>query len=77
MTTKIVSIDVGIRNLSFCFFESSDFRIIKWDNIDLTERDPLSCNTTGCKRQLNTPKTDSVGAYPIQNYNRLWFPQKN
>jgi hypothetical protein len=60
MTTKIVSIDVGIRNLSFCFFESTesspDFRIIKWDNIDLTERDPLSCNTTGCKKTVKYTK---------------------
>ena len=69
MTTKIVSIDVGIRNLSFCFFELiesiesiestpifSDFRIIKWDNIDLTERDPLSCNTAGCKKTVNDNK---------------------
>ena len=34
--TKIVSIDVGIRNLSFCFFDNQ--QILKWDNIDLTEQ---------------------------------------
>ena len=38
---KILSIDVGIRNLSFCLFEIEDsdktkIEIIKWDNIDLT-----------------------------------------
>ena len=38
---KILSVDVGIRNLSFCLFENGDadklkIEILKWDNIDLT-----------------------------------------
>lgn len=52
--TKVVSIDVGIRNLSFCFFESS--RILKWDNIDLTERDPQTCSILGCKKTVKYTK---------------------
>ena len=40
---KILSIDVGIRNLSFCLFtmENADkntLSVLKWDNIDLTEK---------------------------------------
>ena len=44
---KIFSIDVGIKNLSFCLFEldtslsleqTKHFKIIKWDNIDLSEK---------------------------------------
>jgi hypothetical protein len=44
---KFVSIDVGIKNLSFCLFEKSIdkdyFEILKWDNIDLTEETELKC----------------------------------
>lgn len=46
---KFVSIDVGIKNLSFCLFEKSldkdYYQIIKWDNIDLTEEIELKCCT--------------------------------
>jgi len=44
---KFVSIDVGIKNLSFCLFETNNdntsFSIIKWDNIDLTEQSETKC----------------------------------
>lgn len=53
---RVVSIDVGIRNLSFCFFESHSNRIIKWDNIDLTERDVKVCSTLGCKKAVKYTK---------------------
>lgn len=56
MSNTVVSIDVGIRNLSFCFFELNSFQIIKWDNIDLTERDPQICNTSGCKKPVKYTK---------------------
>ena len=45
---KLLSIDVGIKNLSFCLFDvikgekekenDSNLTILKWDNIDLTEK---------------------------------------
>jgi hypothetical protein len=56
---KVVSIDVGIRNLSFCFFGESQGesqRIIKWDNIDLTEREVQLCSTDGCKKAVKYTK---------------------
>ena len=59
MTKNVVSIDVGIRNLSFCFFESSPFRIIKWDNLDLTERDAQICSSVGCKKPVKFMKSDT------------------
>ena len=39
---KILSIDVGIKNLSFCLMEidkdnDESISILKWDNINLTE----------------------------------------
>jgi hypothetical protein len=42
---KILSVDVGIRNLSFCLFEilNNDISIIKWDNIDLTTLNEKKC----------------------------------
>ena len=40
---KIISIDVGIKNLSFCLFEIDvtlkNIKILKWDNIDLCVND--------------------------------------
>jgi len=44
----ILSIDIGIRNLSFCLLEyfnkdSNTFSIKKWDNIDLTKDSEKTC----------------------------------
>jgi hypothetical protein len=44
----ILSIDIGIRNLSFCLLEfynkdTNTFKIIKWDNIDLTKDSEKTC----------------------------------
>lgn len=48
---KILSIDVGIKNLAFCLFEkcSNDdptqthFKIIKWDVVNISEQNTLKC----------------------------------
>jgi hypothetical protein len=45
---KVLSIDVGIKNLSFCLFElnpqtANDVKILKWDNIDLSEKTESKC----------------------------------
>ena len=49
---KILSIDVGIKNLSFCLFDiqsseetknPSMIKILKWDNIDLSEKTESRC----------------------------------
>ena len=46
-TKQILSIDVGIKNLSFCLFEINDInstnsiKVLKWDNIDLTKQDDI------------------------------------
>lgn len=47
---KLLSIDIGIKNLSFCLFElqspeekSNHLKIIKWDNIDLSEKNENKC----------------------------------
>jgi hypothetical protein len=44
---KFVSIDVGTKNLSFCLFSKNEsdnyFEILKWDNIDLTQKYETMC----------------------------------
>lgn len=44
---KILSIDVGIKNLAFCLFykemESDKLTIIKWDIVNLSEEESLKC----------------------------------
>jgi len=44
---KILSIDVGIKNLAFCLFEkpqdSSHFNITKWDVVNISEEETLTC----------------------------------
>jgi hypothetical protein len=48
MSRQILSIDVGIKNLSFCLFEinilelvEKSIKVLKWDNIDLTKQDDI------------------------------------
>ena len=44
---KILSIDVGIKNLAFCLFEkpndSEHFKIKKWDIVNISEQETLKC----------------------------------
>ena len=42
---RIVSIDVGIKNLSFCVFEIIDgfVRVVQWDNINLSVMTEQKC----------------------------------
>jgi hypothetical protein len=44
---KILSIDVGIKNLAFCLFEktsaSDHFNITKWDVVNISEEETLIC----------------------------------
>jgi hypothetical protein len=44
---KILSIDVGIKNLAFCLFEkkqdSVHFNITKWDVVNISEEETLNC----------------------------------
>jgi hypothetical protein len=51
---KILSIDIGIKNLAFCLFykssTSEQFKISKWDIVNLTEKETLTC----CFLEKNT-----------------------
>jgi hypothetical protein len=44
---KILSIDVGIKNLAFCLFEkeinTEHFKVIKWDTVNLSQEETFKC----------------------------------
>ena len=44
---KVLSIDVGIKNLAFCLFEkptgSDSYQVTQWDIVNVSERDIVIC----------------------------------
>jgi hypothetical protein len=63
---KILSIDVGIKNLAFCLFEKTPtaqhFKVSKWDVINLSQEETLTCGFTEknvlCNKQAKFKKDD-------------------
>jgi hypothetical protein len=61
-TNQILSIDVGIKNLSFCLFEINEINsiqnitVLKWDNIDLTKQDDIGSKCTYIDNGLGKKK---------------------
>jgi hypothetical protein len=59
---QILSIDVGIKNLSFCLFEINEtnsinsIKVLKWDNIDLTKQDDIGSKCTYIDNGLEKKK---------------------
>jgi len=57
---KILSIDVGIKNLAFCLFEkpqdSEHFFIKKWDIVNISEQETLNCKE--CNKPAKFKKND-------------------
>lgn len=45
---KILSIDVGIKNLAFCLFEKSsttqELKVTKWDTVNISEKETFKCD---------------------------------
>jgi len=79
---KILSVDVGIRNLSFCLFEIEDndktkIEIIKWDNIDLTtitENKCIEIDKNGlCDKPAKFMKPNSNNCYCLKHSKKLTF----
>jgi Zn ribbon nucleic-acid-binding protein len=56
---KILSIDVGIKNLAFCLFEKSPssehFKISKWDVVNISEEECLKCGFVDKNVLCNKP----------------------
>lgn len=63
---KIVSIDIGIKNLAFCFFEKLDdsehFKIKKWGVINICEKQAFKCGfidkNTVCGKEAKFQKNN-------------------
>jgi len=57
---KILSIDVGIKNLAFCLFEkpenSDHFFIKKWDTVNISEQESFNCKE--CNKPAKFKKDD-------------------
>lgn len=57
---KLLSFDIGIRNLSFCLFnvnndDKNDISILKWNNVSLVDDNELLCIFEGPKGKCNKP----------------------
>jgi len=54
---KILSIDVGIKNLAFCLMEkeTSHFKILKWDTVDIADEHSLTCQVKDKNTVCNKP----------------------
>ena len=55
---KILSIDIGIKNLAFCLFDTNDdqkFKITKWDIVNLSEEHTLQCVEIDKNNVCNKP----------------------
>jgi hypothetical protein len=56
---KILSIDVGIKNLAFCLFDKSptaeQFKVTKWDIINLSDEETFKCVFTEKNILCNKP----------------------
>lgn len=63
---KILSIDVGIKNLAFCLFEKTStndhFNITKWDTINISEKENFKCHfidkNEACSKPAKFKKED-------------------
>jgi hypothetical protein len=55
---KLLSIDVGIKNLAVCLFEKQEytknFKILKWDVINIAEKDNYKCCIIEKNKQCNS-----------------------
>jgi hypothetical protein len=52
---RILSFDVGIKNLAYCYFESECSTIIDWAVVDLCN-DKRACTTAGCVKNASFSK---------------------
>ena len=56
---KILSIDVGIKNLAICLFEQNpdnlEFTISKWEVINLADKENFACCKTEKNKKCNNP----------------------
>ena len=80
---KILSIDVGIKNLAFCLFDKSQtdeqFKITKWDTIDISEKeDNIKCifveKNIICNKPAKFKKDNNCYCLKHSKKQQLQFP---
>ena len=77
MDKKIISIDVGIKNLAYCIIKKTDknFQIIDWDTVNLIE-DEID-NQPICNNFIkNKPCTKKACVYIEKNDSKLYYCDK-
>ena len=61
---RLLSIDVGIKNLSFCLFNidltNKVTTIVSWDNINLTEKETALCCYSSLNEQNSKKKKSKI-----------------
>jgi hypothetical protein len=63
-TKKIISIDVGIKNLAFCLFSINDqntntnTKILLWDVLNLSQKTEIKCCDQGCNSPVKFSKNN-------------------
>ena len=57
-TTKIISIDVGIKNLAFCLFNTQNKQpqILLWDVVNLSQKSEIKCCINECNSLVKFSK---------------------
>ena len=64
--TRLISFDIGIRNLAYCIFDISQCSILDWNVIDISlkaDSTPLvsqKCNCVLLKKDKNTKKNELI-----------------
>jgi hypothetical protein len=80
---KVLSIDVGIKNLAFCLFEKSptaeQFKIFKWDTVDISEQEDIEkCafieKNNVCNKQAKFKKDDNCYCLKHSKKQQLQIP---
>lgn len=53
--TRILSIDIGIKNLAFCLFEieNNEYKVKKWEIVNIGEETPLFCGEIENEKSKN------------------------
>tara|TARA_Y100000385_G_scaffold234513_1_gene247829 strand:- start:4430 stop:5167 length:738 start_codon:yes stop_codon:yes gene_type:complete len=81
MTKKIISFDIGIKNLAYCIIEKSDenFKILHWDIINILEE--KFSNIPKCNNYIKKNKNLQLCNNPAisfieNNNNKLFFCKK-
>ena len=57
-TKKIISIDVGIKNLAFCLFDTHNLQkdILLWNVVNLSQKTEIKCCDQGCNSPVKFSK---------------------